>query len=185
MDLGLPERDEDLLKIYRSLGIPVYKINVQNMLAPEGDFAALKAALMGRRSVVTGHSGVGKSSLVLALNPQLDPDVVRTGEVSGQTEKGKHTTTHARLFTLFEGNGEQPTEIVDTPGVREFTPADTDRKNLWGWFPEIVKVQSGCTYADCSHTVEKSCAVLAAVERGEMHPRRHRSYVRMYETLPT
>jgi len=185
MDLGLPERDEELLNVYRALNVPVFKISVRDPQNPEGDFAALKQALHGARSVLTGHSGVGKSSLLRALNPHLDPDVVRVGEVSGQTQKGTHTTTHARLFTLEEVDPGAVTEVVDTPGVREFTPADTDRRNLWGWFPEIARLQGQCAFADCTHTVERGCAVLAAVERGEMHPRRHHSYVRIYETLPT
>jgi len=194
MDLGLPERDEALLVVYRGLGLQIFKISLRNPKHPEGDFEALKQALRGARSVFTGHSGVGKSSLLLALNPLLDPAVVRVGEVSGQTQKGKHTTTHARLFTLEEatpaaggeaGIAAHPaTEVVDTPGVREFTPADTDRRNLWGWFPEIARLQGQCAFGDCTHTVERGCAVLEAVKSGAMHPRRHQSYVRIYETLP-
>jgi len=192
MDLGLPERDEELLNVYRALSIPIFKLSLRDPRNPEGDFAALKEALRNSRSVFTGHSGVGKSSLLRALNPQLDPEIVRVGEVSGQTQKGTHTTTHARLFTLEDAapaaggadSAAVPTEVVDTPGVREFTPADTDRRNLWGWFPEIARLQGQCAFGDCTHTVERGCAVLEAVKRGEMHPRRHQSYVRIYETLP-
>ena len=183
IDLGLKPQDDELLAVYRSLGIAVYKISARDPLSPQGDIAALKHEMAGIRSVLTGHSGVGKSTLLLALDSTLSEELIRTGEVSTQTGKGTHTTTHARLFSLNLGSGIHA-EVVDTPGVREFTPADTDRRNLWGWFPELVHLQGQCAFADCTHTVEKECAVLAAVERGEIHPRRHESYVRIYKTLP-
>jgi|GEM_PF-43324 len=190
IDLGVRERDEELLNVYRGLGVPVFTISVRALLDPtsadelsRAEVARLIDHLAGSRSVLTGHSGVGKSTLLRALDPSLDESVVRTGEVSSQTSKGTHTTTHARLFELALSGGRNA-EIVDTPGVREFTPADTDRRNLWGWFPEIAKLQGQCTYTNCTHTIEKGCAVLAAAERGEIHPRRHQSYVKIYQTMP-
>jgi ribosome biogenesis GTPase len=182
VDLGIEERDEELLQMYAALGIPVLRVCARDTGAA-GEMEKLKDLLAGSRSVLTGHSGVGKSSLMRALDPALTEDMVRTGDISTQTGKGTHTTTHAKLFQLSLG-GERSAEVIDTPGVREFTPADTDRRNLWGWFPEIAKFQGQCPYPDCTHTVEKDCVVLAAVERGEIHPRRHQSYVRIYETLP-
>jgi ribosome biogenesis GTPase len=149
--------------------------------------AELKRLLAGKRTVLSGHSGVGKSTLLMALDKSLSPDQIRTAEVSTQTSKGVHTTTHARLHLLNLGSAEDEApatcELIDTPGVREFTPADTDRRNLWGWFPELAKLQGQCGFANCTHINEKNCAVRAAVERGEIHPRRHQSYVRIYETL--
>lgn len=184
MDLGLKESDEELLANYAQLGVSLFKVSVGESNTPTGDFVQLKRALVGKRTTLTGHSGVGKSSLLRALNPALDHDVVRTGDVSTQTQKGTHTTTHARMFhvELFPG---EFGEVIDTPGVREFTPADTDRRNLWGWFPEIARLQGQCAFSDCTHTQEKGCAVLKAVEAGEIHPRRHHSYVRILQTLPT
>jgi ribosome biogenesis GTPase len=182
-DLGVRESDDELLDVYRELGLLVYKISLVDPTAPAGDYAALQESLAGKRSVLAGHSGVGKSSLLRALDPSLDDYDVRVAEVSTQTGKGTHTTTHARLFPVKLPSGASA-EIIDTPGVREFTPADTDRRNLWGWFPEIAALQGQCAFADCTHQVEKGCAVLAAVERGEIHPRRHQSYVRIYQTLP-
>jgi ribosome biogenesis GTPase len=182
VDLGISEKDEELLRMYAALEIPVLRVCARDP-SQAVDLEKLRALLAGSRSVLTGHSGVGKSSLMRALNPTLTEDVVRTGDISTQTGKGTHTTTHARLFQLsFDGG--RTAEVIDTPGVREFTPADTDRRNLWGWFPEIAKFQGQCPYPDCTHTVEKDCAVLAGVERGEVHPRRHQSYIRIYETLP-
>ena len=183
IDLGIAAADEALLDVYRSLGIPIFKVSATGAGTATNEIEALKTALAGSRSVLTGHSGVGKSSLLLALDSSLSGATVRTGGISNQTGKGTHTTTHAKLFSLQLGNGMQA-EVVDTPGVREFTPTDTDRQNLWGWFPEMAKLQGQCAYANCTHTREKGCAVLEALERGEIHPRRHQSYVRIYETLP-
>ena len=183
IDLGIPEEVVELANVYRGLGIPVLEVSAS---CPELGAAALdtlRATLAGRRTIFTGHSGVGKSSLLLALDPALTEDQIRIGEVSAQSGKGLHTTTHARLLTARLASGALA-EVIDTPGVREFTPADTDRRNLWGWFPELVRLQGQCAFADCTHTVEQNCAVLAAVERGEIHPRRHQSYVRIYQTLP-
>jgi ribosome biogenesis GTPase len=183
IDLGLPEDDEELLRVYEGLGIPVFRLSVLKPETTPDGFERLKQLLSGSRSLLTGHSGVGKSSLMRALDPALDEAVVRTGDISRQTGKGTHTTTHARLFQLDLGGGTAG-DVIDTPGVREFTPADTDRRNLWGWFPEIAKLQGQCAFNGCTHTVEQGCAVLAAVERGEIHPRRQQSYLRIYETLP-
>jgi len=182
-DLGVPPADEELLQVYRSLGIEVFRVSVADPDSPQGDFAALKDRLAGTRSVLAGHSGVGKSSLLLAFDKSLDTDVVPVSYVSEHTGKGVHTTTHARLFLADFGDG-RSAEIVDTPGLREFTPADADRRNLWGWFPELARLQGQCAFADCTHVHEQDCAVLAAVARGEIHPRRHQSYVRIYQTLP-
>ncbi len=183
-DLGLKPDDAELLRVYESLGVPVIRVSARDPESTAEEFTRLKAMLAGGRSVLTGHSGVGKSSLMRVLDPNLDLEIVKTGEISTQTGKGKHTTTHARLFQLTFAPGVD-CEVIDTPGVREFTPADSDRRNLWGWFPEIAKLQGQCAFPDCTHIVEKGCAVLAAVAAGKIHPRRHRSYVRIFETLPS
>ena len=142
IDLGVRAADEELLEVYRRLGLPVFKISLRDPAKPEGEMAELKRLLAGARTVLSGHSGVGKSTLLLALDPALTAAQVRTAEVSTQTSKGVHTTTHACLYQLALGVTETServaSEVIDTPGVREFTPADTDRRNLWGWFPELV-----------------------------------------------
>ncbi|MCZ7643751.1 MAG: ribosome small subunit-dependent GTPase A [Planctomycetota bacterium] len=173
IDLGVDESDRELLDVYRGLGVDVFLTSAMTFEGLEG----LRAALLGKRTVLCGHSGVGKSSLLGALAPNLAEEI-RVGEVSGTTSKGTHTTTHAKLYRL------GAFEVIDTPGVREFTPADTDRRNLWGWFPEIAARQGHCGFSDCTHTVEEKCAVLQAVEAGAIHPRRHESYVRIFKTLP-
>ncbi|MBE7465017.1 MAG: ribosome small subunit-dependent GTPase A [Planctomycetes bacterium] len=173
LDLGLKEDDLELLDVYRGLGVEVLLTS-----ATRGDgLDAFRAWLTGKCSVLCGHSGVGKSSLLRTVAPEIAGEI-RVGEVSGYTSKGTHTTTHARLYRLPDG------ALIDAPGVREFTPVDTDRRNLWGWFPEIAALQGRCQFNDCTHTVEQGCAVLAAVAAGTIHPRRHESYVRIYKTLP-
>ena len=184
IDMGLIDADTVLLDVYRSLGHRVFLTSTTDPILGAPGLAEFKAWLAGKRTVLTGHSGVGKSSLMLALDSSLNVADVRTGDVSVQTGKGTHTTTHAKVFEVDFHDGTRA-EIVDTPGVREFTPADTDKRNLWGWFPEIARLQGQCQFSDCSHRNEKGCAVLAAVERGEIHARRQLSYVRIYETLPT
>ncbi|MCW8133507.1 MAG: ribosome small subunit-dependent GTPase A [Planctomycetota bacterium] len=172
-DLGVPEDVEEMLAVYAKLGLPIVRTSAETGAGLDG----LRKLVSGKRSVFCGHSGVGKSSLLAALEPDFD-GYITVGEVSTYTSKGTHTTTHARLYHVDDG------ELIDAPGVREFTPADTDRKNLWAWFPEIAGRRAGCNFSDCTHTVEKGCAILAAVEAGEIHSRRHESYVRMYQTLP-
>src|SRR5579862_2886217 len=183
VDMGVSDDDRALLEVYRKLDLPVFLTSTKDIALGSDGLVALKNFMAGKRTVLCGHSGVGKSSLMLALDSSLGAGDVRTGAVSTQTGKGTHTTTHARLFEVDFHDGTRA-EIIDTPGVREFTPAETDRQNLWGWFPEIAKLQGQCAYADCAHINEKGCAVLAALGRGEIHPRRHQSYVRIYETLP-
>ncbi|MBI3832115.1 MAG: ribosome small subunit-dependent GTPase A [Planctomycetes bacterium] len=173
MDLGIPDEVEQMVGVYRGLNLPVVKTSA----ATGEGLDELRALCAGKRSVLCGHSGVGKSSLLIALAPELE-DLVAVGDVSEYNSKGTHTTTHARLHHVAGG------EVIDAPGVREFTPADTDRKNLWAWFPEIASRQGQCEFNNCSHTVEKGCAILAAVAAGAIHPRRHESYVRIYQTLP-
>lgn len=172
-DLGVQADDEELLCAYRRIGVQVLVVS-----ATRGDgLDELRNLLASGRAVLTGHSGVGKSSLLAAIAPELKEEIL-VGEISKYSGRGVHTTTHARLYHTSWG------EVIDTPGIREFTPADTDRQNLWAWFPEIALRNGQCGFSDCTHRHEKKCAVLAAVASGEIHPRRHESYHRIYETLP-
>ncbi|MFH0938867.1 MAG: ribosome small subunit-dependent GTPase A [Planctomycetota bacterium] len=200
IDLGIAPADDELLDVYRGLGLPVFKISLADLAAPQGDFEALQNLLANSRTLLCGHSGVGKSTLLLALDSTLSMDVIRIGNISAATNKGIHTTTHGRLHELRitpgrdraatppsltdSSNAKVVAQVIDTPGVREFTPADTDRRNLWICFPEIAHLKNKCAFANCTHIIEKNCAILAAVEAGDIHPRRYLSYTRIYETLP-
>lgn len=172
-DLGVKPEDAELLNAYRQIGVQVLVVSATKGLGLD----TLRALLVSGRAVLSGHSGVGKSSLLAALAPELEKEIL-VGEISEYSGRGMHTTTHAKLYHASWG------DVIDTPGIREFTPADTDRKNLWAWFPEIAARNGQCGFSDCTHIHEKNCAVLTAVANGEIHPRRHESYQRIYETLP-
>jgi ribosome biogenesis GTPase / thiamine phosphate phosphatase len=132
----------------------------------------LREKPVGRQSVIAGQSGVGKSSLLNAVQPGLDR---RVGGVSEETGKGTHTTRVAELFRLEEGGW-----VVDTPGIRQLQLWDVSPGELEGLFIEFRPFVPDCRFPSCSHTVEQDCAVRAAVERGDISPFRYESYTRMF-----
>jgi ribosome biogenesis GTPase / thiamine phosphate phosphatase len=136
---------------------------------------ALRGLLSGAVSVLVGQSGVGKSSLVRALIPQVD---VLTGELV-RDEEGRHTTTASRAYPLPAFEGRPPGTLIDSPGVRDFAPAidHLDERTLG--FPEVAARAPGCRFLDCRHLQEPACAVIAAVEAGEISARRYESYRRL------
>lgn len=157
--------------LYRDLGVPV----VATSCTTGDGIAELRAALEGTLSVFAGQSGVGKSSLINALAPDLG---IETREVSEATEKGRHTTSSARLHELSCG-----IKIIDTPGVRQLGLWDVTPAELAFYFPEMQEYGAGCRFANCTHVHEPACAVLAAVEAGNVKPARYQSYLRIRESL--
>ena len=136
---------------------------------------ALRAQLVGRLSAVTGNSGVGKSSILNALAPNMS---LKTGEVSQALGRGRHTTRHVELYALGED-----TFVADTPGFASFEVDMVDPiscENLQYAFREFRPYIGKCRFRDCAHLKEPGCAVLAAVEAGEIAPERHESYARLY-----
>lgn len=169
VDLVEEDEDLDIVRLYRDLGYTVLPASVKT---GEG-LETLHEALRGRLSVLTGPSGVGKSSLLNALWPELD---LETGEVSEYTDKGTHTTVVARLLTP-----EPDTYVADTPGLRQFRLWDIDPEQLEAFFPEFRPYLTTCQFAPCTHTHEPGCAVRAAAERGEIPAVRYESYCRMFD----
>lgn len=168
MDLVDSAQRDQLLstfKIYQKLGYQVLYTSINTPTSLE----SLQDALIDKFSVIVGASGVGKSSLLNALQPNLK---LRTAEVGEKTRKGRHTTTLVELFTLEIGG-----EVADTPGIREVGLWGVDTENLELYFPEMEPFLSTCRYNDCAHVKESDCAIQSAVEAGDIHPERYRSYV--------
>lgn len=136
---------------------------------------SIKNLFEGRMSLLTGLSGVGKSTLIKQLIPESK---VKIGITSVKWDQGKHTTSFAELHEVAPG-----TDIIDTPGLREFALHDVEAWELSHFFREMVPYLDGCKYSKCSHTHEPVCAVKAAVENGEISVRRYESYLLIYEDL--
>ena len=136
---------------------------------------ALRDQLKDRMTVVAGPSGVGKSSLLNAIDPTLN---LRTGEVSERTRKGTHITTNAEIYQLREGG-----LIIDTPGIREFGIVDVEAGELGHYFVEFLPYLDDCRYPNCTHDHEPECAVIAAVDRGEITEERWASYLNILESI--
>ena len=135
----------------------------------------LKRVLGSRLTAFTGNTGVGKSSILNAIDPAL---AIRVGEVSDKLGRGRHTTRHVEIYELDWGG-----RIADTPGFAFFDTEMmnmTDEKRLQYMFPEFEPYIGQCRFDDCAHVREKGCAVLAAVQRGEIDPSRHKSYTELY-----
>ena len=163
---------EDLYQIYTSAGFTTLKVSAET---GEG-IEELRQVISGKVSAFTGNSGVGKSSILNALEPGI---ALQTGEISEKLGRGRHTTRHVELYRLSGG-----ALVADTPGFSSF---DTDRmelcrkEELEGCFREFAPYLGKCQFTGCSHVKEKGCAVLKAVEAGAIQPSRHASYIRLYD----
>ena len=166
-DLLTAVQAQALFERYAVLGYPLVYASARR---GEG-VDVLHQRLAGKLSVFAGPSGVGKSSLLNAIQPGLG---IAVREVSQVTEKGKHTTVVRQLFAL-QGGG----YVADTPGLKALALWDIQPEELDGYFPELRELVAACQFSDCTHLHEPGCAVLEAVEQGLVHPARYESYVRM------
>jgi ribosome biogenesis GTPase len=166
-DLVGPHDLDRLVRLYRQLG---YRVLPTSVVDGRG-VTELRALLAGKITVFTGQSGVGKSSLLNAVQPSLALD---TGEVSGWTMKGRHTTRRAVLLPFGERG-----YLVDTPGVRQFLLWEVESGEVEGYFPEFHRYVPLCRFPDCSHTHEEGCAVKRAVHLGLIDEARYASYVKI------
>ncbi len=164
-----PQEVELFERIYRSAGYDVRELSV---ITGQG-IEELREELRGQTTLIAGNSGVGKSTLISAVEPSIE---TRTGEISQSHHKGKHTTTFSTMYPLTGGGF-----IIDTPGIKGFGLIDIDERELWHYFPEMLRVGSQCRFYNCTHTHEPHCAVVEAVEKGEIAESRYESYLKILD----
>jgi len=162
----------DLARIYRNAGFPVIQASAKTCEGVE----QLRQLLKGKLTAFTGNTGVGKSSMLNALCPELQ---LATGEVSQKLGRGRHTTRHVELYKI-----DEDTFVADTPGFSSFDTDQMDvilKENLQYTFPDFAPYLGKCQFHDCSHRAEPGCAVRQALEDSALEPTRYDSYLRLYE----
>ena len=160
---------EGLIGLYTYIGYPCYKVSALNQTGLD----ELKADLKDKVTLLSGNSGVGKSTLINAILPNLS---IKTGDISDYHNKGMHTTTFSEMFELPEGG-----YLIDTPGIKGFGTFDMEEEEVGHYFKEIFKFSADCKYGNCTHRHEPGCAVLKAVENHLISESRYRSYLSMLE----
>jgi len=168
-DEELAQMAAGFMQIYGNAGYQVMETSVKTGF----NIGNLKRMCQGKVVLFSGQSGVGKSSLVNALDPSLN---LRTAEISQAHLQGRHTTTFYQMHPLSCGGF-----VVDTPGIRGFGLVDFNKEELSNYFPEMLRVEDNCRFVPCTHTHEPGCAVKEAVEKGEISPLRYASYLAMLE----
>ena len=163
------EEIDHFRSIYEKAGYPIIEISVKT---GEG-IDSIRKACQGRVNLFSGESGVGKSSLIKALDPSLNPKI---GTISAAHLQGKHTTSLYEMYPLASGGF-----VIDSPGIRGFGLVDVEKEEIARYFPEMLKAAEGCRFTPCTHTHEPGCAVKAAVEEGLIAPERYNSYLGMLE----
>ena len=171
-DLGIGPDVAERLEVYRSMGYRVLKVSART---GEG-LETLRSYAQGKVCAFAGQSGVGKSSLLNALSPQISR---RVGEVSKKYNRGRHVTNYS-LYVPDDDNGGG---IIDTPGIREIFVDSIEPEELILHFKEMAPYYGKCSFSTCTHTVEKGCALREAVEKGLVHPDRYEAYLRTYNEL--
>ncbi|MBR5281868.1 MAG: ribosome small subunit-dependent GTPase A [Alistipes sp.] len=164
-----PEAVEEFHAIYESAGYKIVEVS-----ATEGEgIEEVRELLRGKTTLLSGNSGVGKSTLVAAVEQGLD---IKTGEISQSHHKGKHTTTFSTMYPLADGG-----YIIDTPGIKGFGLIDIEDAELAHYFPEMMRFLPDCRFYNCSHTHEPGCAVVEAVKQGEIAYPRYESYLKIMD----
>jgi len=172
-DREITDQVEVLRPVYEKIGVKFLCISAET----GENLSKFKQLIGGRLSLIAGHSGVGKSTILNRLSPEINQ---KTGEVSTFANKGIHTTTFAEMFDL--GNG---TRIIDTPGIKELGLMDIYDEEISHFFPEMREYFGQCKFYNCTHLHEPGCAVIRAVEAGKIAPSRFYSYLSMMEEEDT
>lgn len=160
-------RVRQIRDVYEKIGYRVMIISA----TVDRSLTEVEDALRNRITLLSGNSGVGKSTLLNRLNPELS---LKTGSLSDYHEQGKHITTFPEMHPIGGGG-----YVIDTPGIRGFGVIDFDRKEIYHFFPEIFRISSGCRFYNCLHLDEPGCTVREAVARDDIEPWRYRSYISM------
>lgn len=158
-------------KMYEEVGYKVFLISA----AKQEGVEEIKQILKDKTTLISGHSGVGKSSLLNVIFPEMN---LKTGDISGWSGKGQHTTTFAEMFDLPFGG-----RIIDTPGMREFGLVDIEKQELSHYFPEMRDRLNNCQFNNCLHLNEPDCAIKAAVVNGEIQEARYVSYLNILDSI--
>ncbi len=165
------DRYDELKDMYEAIGYKVVLTSIVDLTGIE----EIKTLLLNKTTLLSGHSGVGKSSLINNIFPGLS---LRTKAVSGWSGKGMHTTTFAEMFDLPFGG-----KVIDTPGVREFGLIDIEKHELSHYFPEMRRLINDCQFNNCMHINEPNCAVKNAINDGRIHVDRYVSYMSILDTI--
>jgi ribosome biogenesis GTPase / thiamine phosphate phosphatase len=163
------EKMEELETIYSNIGYECIRLS----LAAKTNLDRIIERLKDRITLVSGNSGVGKTTLLNLLNPGLN---LKTAEISDYHKQGKHITTFPEMHIMPFGGF-----VIDTPGIRGFGIVNMEKNEIYHFFPEIFRISDGCKYYNCLHLDEPGCAVREAVEKGEIHFLRYRSYLNIME----
>ena len=165
----LLEKNEEMKMIYKSIGYTCIDVSATEKI----NIDKVKALMTGKTTMFSGHSGVGKSTLINAIEPSLK---LKTAEISKVHKQGLHTTTFAEMFELSFGGF-----IIDTPGIKGFGVVDFEPDEITDYFPEFFKLKKACKFNNCLHINEPKCAVKEAIENNEIAFSRYSSYLQMIE----
>jgi len=153
--------------LYQNINYQVHFTSIKNQL----NLDLLKNQLANKTNIFLGQSGVGKSSLINTLIPDLE---LRVSEISSKSKLGKHTTTNTTIYHIPSGG-----DLIDSPGIREFQLDDFDAKEIMNGFREFKALAGKCRFRNCQHINEPDCAVKVALDTGEIHPSRYKNYINL------
>lgn len=174
IDLGISDENRDIIGAYRKLGYPVFTTSALEEFSDGNEIEAFRKYLTEHRSILAGHSGVGKSSILNRLYPTMN---LKTGDIS-KFMRGRHTTSHIELFRLPDGGF-----VIDSPGIKVLGLWQLEKSDLAFYYAEMESRLGTCKFSGCTHIHEPECAVKEAVATGQIATFRYRNYLQIYDSL--